>query len=184
MITAGQQLLWSIIKHEDTRLFSSLQRNFFSNRKDNNNISETDLFDFIVTHRNEYRKLPNPHTLMQNSFPYEETPEATEYYFIRASNRLIRNKTITHAKAIEDILKSNQGYENIKSLTNEYLRSISEITVNNKFKTLIDVAEGFVRDLDQANDGVVKKMIPFGWETLDKLSSGGMMRRRCYICSS
>ncbi len=173
-ITAGFQLLWAILKADDNKLFSSLRRGLFSNRREGTSPSETDLFDFIVTHKNEYRKLPSPGSVKQNKLPYEPTEESVQYYYLRVTHRLIRSKTIEHVSRLDTILKENKGYENINSLVNEYHSAINEIKVSHKFKTLVEIAESYLVDLEQAANGVVKKIIPFGWDTLDKVTSGGM----------
>ena len=174
MATAGYQVLWAVIQENDPKFFSSLRRDLFSNRVEGNIPSEVSLYDFIISHRNEYRKLPEVEALGFNGFPYESPTEPLAYYYTRLINRNTRNRTIEYNRKVTQILKDNKGYNQIPIITKSLLDSINEVSTSNKYKTLVEIGESYLVDLEQAAVGNVKKVIPFGWPTLDEVSGGGM----------
>lgn len=174
MSTVGNLLLWAVLRDKKVEIFADLRRDLFLKDKQGSGHSELDLYDFIRTHKSTYRQLPDPQTLLQNGFNYDQPPEALEYYQRRLVNRLIRTKTVELHRHMNDTLRTNTGYDKLSEVVDAYRKDINLAQVSNKVKTLDEIAQAFLKDLELSKLVNVRKSVPFGWPTLDKLTGGGM----------
>lgn len=171
MSTAGNQLLWAIIRDRKVEIFSDLKKDTFLNRNDEGP-SERDLYDFIYSHKAVHGKLPSPEVLNQNGFTYEDMSEPINYYLGRIKQRTLRTKTIDLQKKIHDVLRTNQGFSDLQNVVDAYRSDISDAISNTRFKTLDEIAEDFLKEIELSRLSPVRKSIPFGWPTLDGLTNG------------
>jgi replicative DNA helicase len=171
MSTAGNQLLWAIIRDNKLETFSDLTRDFFTSN-DDSGPSEKDLYDFIFKHKTVHGKLPSPGALNQNGFAYEDMSEPLAYYLHRIKQRTLRNKTINLQRKVNEVLKTNQGFTELQELIDNYRKDISDSISNNRFKTLEEIAKDFLKEIELSRLTPIRKSVPYGWPTLDNITNG------------
>lgn len=174
-MSTGYEILWAIIRDHKRTLFSDLDsKSFKSSRFTSSVPSELEFYNFLYDYLFTYRQLPDPKTVNQNGFPYEDLSEPLEYYLQRLHHRNVREKSVEFHKTLTTHLKEGK-FSDISSKVEEYLHSIKEERSSTKVKTLSQIATEFKRDLQLAKEGKIKSAIPFGWPTLDKVTGGGML---------
>ena len=175
MSTAGNQLLWAIVRDKRATDFNNIPKHLFTTEKQGDYPSEAELHTFIYRHKLTYRELPSPETLAQGGFEYQDLDQKYEYYYTRLINRAIRTKTIKFKDELVKTIQSEKDFTNVPKKVNEFLSQVNYSNVSNKVKTLVTIAEDYKKDLELSKLGPVNKAISFGWPTLDKVSGGGML---------
>jgi replicative DNA helicase len=173
-MSAGYQLLWSLVKENKPSVFSDMPKDLFHIERTSDRPSELELYNFIQRHKSSYRQLPDPESLRTNGFPYEDTKEPTSYYFERVKTRNLRSKTLGIQKFISKILKDNTDYDKVIPTFSKFVNDLNKETVSNKVKTLREIAEEYLEEVELSKLQKLRKTIPFGWPSLDKVTGGGM----------
>lgn len=172
----GYLYIYSILDNQNLNEFYDIRQDRLSKSVDENTgKSEYSLYEQCFKHKTQFGKLPDLETVYKWGYPKVKLQESLDFYKNEVSRRDIQNAiTLFFNKKILPKLKqggweSSEIIEHISDL-NAYVQEQS----TNDVKQLHEIAKNTLLEIQQSKFGKIKKVIPYQWPSLDRVTNGGM----------
>lgn len=174
--TVGYLYLFSILKDSDVNEFYDVKQERLSKSVDTNTgKSEIGLYEQCYRHKLEYGSLPDLTTVKKWGYPVTSVTETKDFYRTEVIRRDIQNaiSVFFNKKILPKLKQGGWTPEEIVDYIADLNSYVQEQTVSD-VKQLHELSKNILLEIQQSKFGRIKKIIPYQWPSLDRVTNGGM----------
>lgn len=171
-MAVGHNYLFSVIKSGNRVQLNRLKPSLLQDKVVGTELSEIAIYNFINDHLLRYRTLPTVDVLRNAGIEYKDTDQPPEYYLEELKKRRIYNAFKLFQKEVHPLLNNDFDAEQVVEAINRFSDEVGQINMSDKFKSIVEIGRELEGQIESRKQGNYEVVVPFGWETLDRLTGG------------